>query len=317
MHLSIFIFTVLILSLFLHADLRRLDVAWDKRNLLLLLITAFVMVFGTLLSYWWMWMHQCPLFMRWELDSMSSLGLGFSLFIILVGSLFLIMKRQLKCRQLLVWAEPCQDSDLIAKVDLYVQKIALKQRPEICIGNMAKAFAATFSVLNPVILLSQQTVEKLDQEELESVLVHELFHIQQNDLWLTIIAGLISDLLWFVPGVQRVFKTFLQATECWADFLTVNLTQKPGAMASALLKFGVEPLPATLHETLYFSSPANLQFLSEEDAGGFEHRLNLLLDDQYSQKPSHFSSALGLLTPIVMIVWLSLLWFTPYCHLLY
>jgi Zn-dependent protease with chaperone function len=321
MHFILLVLTVLLLSWFIQLDLKKLNPVWHQHSLLLLLFTAFITIMGTLLNYWWMWYTKCSLFMHWEWDTVSSLSMGLVLLVMAIGGAFFFVKRQIQSRKLLSVAEKCQDKALLDFVKDFSQRMLLTHTPDLYIGRLNRHFAATFSILNPVILLSTYTIENLDKEELQSVLVHELTHIKQKDLTTSACASLIKDLLWFIPKVQTLFQVFCFSLEIHADKMTALMTKKPGALASALLKFetaGAKEQPRK--DLLYLNIPSYshsaVGFILTEEETSLHQRLEYLLEDHYlAIKPTSLAPW-RLKTFVYAFLWLLSLWSFPYCHFL-
>ena len=321
MHFILLVLTVLFLSWFIHLDLKKLNPVWHQHNLLLLLFTAFITLMGTLLNYWWMWFTKCPLFMHWEWDTVSSLSMGLALLVITIGGIFFFVKRHIQSRALLTLAEKCQNTDLLDFVKDFACRMTLTATPDLYIGRLNRHFAATFSILNPVILISTYTIENLDKEELQSVLVHELTHIKQKDLISSSCASLINDLLWFIPKVHTLFQMFCFSLEIHADKMTALMTKKPGALASALLKFetaGTKDQPRK--DLLYLNVPSYTQsavgFILTEEETSLHQRLEYLLEDHYLAVKPVSLPPWKLKTFVYSFLWLLLLWSFPYCHFL-
>lgn len=75
-------------------------------------------------------------------------------------------------------------------------------------------------VFNPMILLPERLVRHLSKEELEKVLVHELAHIDRQDIWSNWVQHFFGVFLWFNPAIwilsQRLTLTREMACDDWA-----------------------------------------------------------------------------------------------------
>ena len=96
--------------------------------------------------------------------------------------------------------------------------------------------AYVVGVRRPVVVLSQNLVEQLDDAELEGVLAHELAHVRRRDNLMAVVLGTLKDLAFFVPGVGWAVQQLHRERELAADHLAVTTTGKPGALAGGLLK---------------------------------------------------------------------------------
>ncbi len=88
----------------------------------------------------------------------------------------------------------------------------------------------------PALLLPAPLVEELDDEELEGVLAHEVAHLALNrprgccdPLWL-------RPLYWLNPTSFAVGRLLAREEELACDELAARVTERPEALASALLK---------------------------------------------------------------------------------
>ena len=59
---------------------------------------------------------------------------------------------------------------------------------------------AVCGLIRPVILIPTALIKKLDKEQLEAVLLHELSHIQRGDLWLNTIQSLLQIFYFYNPA---------------------------------------------------------------------------------------------------------------------
>lgn len=93
----------------------------------------------------------------------------------------------------------------------------------------------TGGIFNPYICVPADSLEKLRPEELDAVLKHELGHIRQFDLLVTMIIKMLGDLFWFVPGYRWLSRHIDRLREVVADQWAVSMGSSPEALASALV----------------------------------------------------------------------------------
>lgn len=96
--------------------------------------------------------------------------------------------------------------------------------------------ATVVGILRPVLLVDEDLARTLDPEELEGLVAHELAHVRRRDNLVALLAALAQDLAFFVPGVRGVVRGLHREREAAADQLAVQVTGRPGALASGLLK---------------------------------------------------------------------------------
>jgi heat shock protein HtpX len=158
-------------------------------------------------------------------------------------------------------------------------------------ANYMNAFASGFNQKNAMIAITRGLAEKLNRDELQAVLAHELSHIRHGDIKLTIIVSLLSNIMlmaidvlfWSVlfsggrddddngkgnqlmiiimvlrfvlPVLSMVLILFLSRTrEYMADSGAVELMRTNDPMATALLKIsGDHQTNANRYQTAYQS----------------------------------------------------------------
>jgi Zn-dependent protease with chaperone function len=106
--------------------------------------------------------------------------------------------------------------------------------------------ALTTGFFRPRILVSSWLIDALDQQELEAVIAHEVAHIRRRDNLINSVAGLAKDILFFLPSSYPAWYSYLQEREKACDDLTVSITERPLALASALLKVGKMQVQSSL-----------------------------------------------------------------------
>lgn len=101
----------------------------------------------------------------------------------------------------------------------------------------------TGGVFRPYICVPTDAFQTLRSDELEAVIAHELGHIRQYDLVLTVLIQCLGDLFWFVPGYRWLSRKIDQLREIVADQWAVRSGINPLLLASALIK--LKELPVT------------------------------------------------------------------------
>lgn len=96
--------------------------------------------------------------------------------------------------------------------------------------------AAVIGIRNPLLLVDQALLRRLDREELEGVLAHELAHVVRRDNLVAAALGVLRDVFFFVPAGRWSLRRLLREREHAADLTATELTNRPGALASGLLK---------------------------------------------------------------------------------
>lgn len=108
--------------------------------------------------------------------------------------------------------------------------------PEVVVTPNLFARAFTFGYRRPVIVLSSGLIGGLDDEELETVLAHELGHIVRGDSLFNWIMVFLRDIMFFTPLIFFIFRDYTSEKEKASDDYAIMLTNKPMAFAQALIK---------------------------------------------------------------------------------
>jgi len=87
-----------------------------------------------------------------------------------------------------------------------------------------------------VVAISPELVSSMSSAEVEAVIAHELSHLKNKDSWEKGLARLAKFAFVFDPVLHLVEAAVHRERELLADQSSVKYTQKPLALASALLK---------------------------------------------------------------------------------
>ncbi len=199
------------------------------------------------------------------------------------------------------WAAP---ATLVACVR--VQAAAQQSRvPQVRVADDSRPWALVAHPLCPTLVLSRGLLTLLDAEELAAVLRHELLHLRHGDLWWTVLAGFLHDLIPFWGPTRRLYRLLRLEQELACDDGVVGESRRL-ALASALTRVwqaGLGPAPA-LRGTLTLVPPAAGQAV--------EARIRRLLEGPGSPPSAPGYGALGaggavlgviLATQIAATVW--------------
>ncbi len=110
---------------------------------------------------------------------------------------------------------------------------------------------------HPVIVLDGDLVARLDDDELEGVIAHELAHVKRRDNFVAGVVGVVRDAMFFAPGTGWAVRHLHRERELAADQTAVLVTGRPGALASGLLKV-LDHAPRTAHACASLAPSAGL-----------------------------------------------------------
>ena len=143
---------------------------------------------------------------------------------------------------------------------------------------ISEAFSGTpftGGVLKPYICIPADAHRQLDQDELEAVIAHELGHIRQFDLLITVAIQILGDTFWFIPGYRWLSRKIDRLREIVADQWAIRAGIEPTFLASALVK--LKEIPAPDRFVLYSA------FFREKSL--LKIRVNRLLNQVEDKKP--------------------------------
>lgn len=167
-------------------------------------------------------------------------------------------------------AKNTQESQLYNVVEEMKVAAGLRYMPKVFLidAPYMNAFASGYSEKSAMVAITQGLLEKLERDELQAVMAHELSHIRHMDIKLTLMASVLSNLMlimidmlfynmlfsrrsrgdnklvflvlilrWVLPLITVLLVLYLSRTrEFMADAGSVELTRSNEPMARALLK---------------------------------------------------------------------------------
>jgi bla regulator protein BlaR1 len=92
-----------------------------------------------------------------------------------------------------------------------------------------------FGYLKPVILLPFSLMSRLDSQQLEAILLHELAHIKRNDYFWNLLQMVMETLMFFNPAAWFLSRIIRLEREHRCDDYVLKLTKTPLPYAHALL----------------------------------------------------------------------------------
>ncbi len=126
-------------------------------------------------------------------------------------------------------------------------RAGLRERVRLFESDDFSAFC--FGLLSPHAWVSTATLAALDSAELEAVLRHEAWHVQQRDPLNVLFANAGSAAVGFFPLVRRMAQAYLLDRELQADAAVVQQMEDSYPLASALHRaasVAQHPLPAAV-----------------------------------------------------------------------
>lgn len=94
---------------------------------------------------------------------------------------------------------------------------------------------AAIGFLHPMIVLPEWTLKELSTPELNSILIHELAHLERRDDWTNLAQKILRALLFFHPAVWWVERQLSLEREMACDDVVLSRTANPRAYAECLV----------------------------------------------------------------------------------
>ncbi len=133
-----------------------------------------------------------------------------------------------------------QTNSLLEPEERLLQQFALLQ----CNLNIRKPISLFLSakvntpvmlgILKPIILMPIATINHLNTEQVEAILLHELAHIKRNDYLFNILQTIIETILFFNPFLWFISTIIRREREHCCDDIVVATTTNPLPYAKAL-----------------------------------------------------------------------------------
>lgn len=189
------------------------------------------------------------------------------------------------------YAQPSEYPDLFRTLEKLCHKAGVDMPRLIVTGDkFARAF--TMGYRKPVIILSTGVLEALDNDELETLLAHELGHITRNDSIIMWGAVFLRDLMFFAPVVYWIFRDLSCEKEMASDDYAIKLTNKPMAFAEALIKVW-RLSPKNLFDNLILDNfMPHPNFVTY--SGILEHRVRRIINNEHVNSYSSWFGILAL-----------------------
>jgi Zn-dependent protease with chaperone function len=125
--------------------------------------------------------------------------------------------------------------ELQALADRLAERLGVP-RPRVLLWASDRPLALTCGLRRPTVVLSLWMAKSLDPREMESVLAHELGHAARRDYVTIWLATVLRDAFFYLPTSWMAYRQLQADKELACDDLTVRVTQRPLALASALAK---------------------------------------------------------------------------------
>lgn len=221
--------------------------------------------------------------------------------VITVGVLLLSLGQNIITAILVRRYPKATDPALISLANRVAAKLKVRC-PTLRIYESSRPVALSGGIMrnSKFILLSSWMVSNLDEEEKEAVLAHELAHIRHHDSLITLVARLLYNIAFYLPASRKAWQRLQIHIEMLCDRMTTEVTGRPLALASALLKAAAQDLDTKTNPRWALSNRLTGNSLNQNILG---RRLEVLLGKtQLTRTPGTTRSGWHITVPIVGIV---------------
>lgn len=156
------------------------------------------------------------------------------------------------------------------KLEELIQKLGLQEKTVVIKSN--DNFAFCLGINKPKIYISTGLILKLSAKEIEAVLRHEQYHLENYDTVTSTIASFVYSLFPFFPLLGDLIKKYRVEREIAADKFAVKYIGNSSSLVSALQKLLAFP---TIHSVAQAS-------IADQDT--LEPRIYVLVNKQYKKK---------------------------------
>jgi Zn-dependent protease with chaperone function len=118
-------------------------------------------------------------------------------------------------------------------VDRHARLLGISTGVRVYLSDLAET-AETSGFLKPLILLPVSLMTRLSPQQLEAILIHELFHIRRNDYLINIFISCFQGILFFNPFAQLFYRTISRERENACDDEVLERGYAPRIYAEAL-----------------------------------------------------------------------------------
>lgn len=158
-------------------------------------------------------------------------------------------------------------------LDSAISDVRCSQPIAICSSALAPA-PMTIGIRNPAIVLPVSLADQLNDEELRTVLIHEVAHVVRNDNRAALLQSFASVIFWWNPILHLLNRSANRIREQICDDYVQNSPQRARSFAEALLKVA---------EFCVFGQRIPAVTTLVDDSGGLPDRLQRLTSGRKSE----------------------------------
>ena len=137
-------------------------------------------------------------------------------------------------RRLRATSDPVDPAGLDPVLQRTLTEFQLSRIVTLAVSGQLRVPAA-IGFFEPMIVLPAWAIEELSAQELNSILVHELAHLQRRDDWTNLAEKVLRALLFFHPAVWWIENQLSLEREMACDDVVLSRTANPRAYAECLI----------------------------------------------------------------------------------
>ena len=138
-------------------------------------------------------------------------------------------------RRMRASARPVEDASVLAAYEEALDDVHLRRKPRLLASEGIPAPMAV-GLWSPTILVPDTLAGMLSSEKIRMVLVHELVHVKEYDLWVDLYQRLLTAVWFFHPLVRYLNGKISRACEDRCDGVVLARLASPASYARALLE---------------------------------------------------------------------------------
>ncbi len=181
------------------------------------------------------------------------------------------------------------------------KRLGLRRLPALRLVDVPMSPALCSTWRGPVVLFPTPLLDRLDQDEIDAVLAHELAHLRRRDHWVRMIELAATVLYWWHPLVWLARRNLRRAEERSCDaWVTFALPGSARAYATGLLETLTVLTSAPTNQPVA-ALPATATGMNTRD--DLEERLTMIITERTPKLLSPFSrGAIAVLALAVLAV---------------
>jgi beta-lactamase regulating signal transducer with metallopeptidase domain len=160
----------------------------------------------------------------------------FSFYILMIYSFFRVCIRIIKQFTLtLKWNRYFNDKEH-SLLSIHINEKYPHSNSQICVIEHPGFIALTMGIFKPKIVLSTFVLTQFDDQEIESIVLHEEYHFKNHDPLKVFLVTIILDAINYIPIMKVLVRHYKICKELMADQYAISKMNSSYGLSKALLK---------------------------------------------------------------------------------